>query len=353
MIRVSARRFQLGVASIVACAGSLAYGAPQAPPVVITPSIIDFGRVAPGSRHRAAFEIVNTGSAPVTIKSVVPSCKCTDVNQLAGTMIASGSKAILEATLDVPTTPGEKDAKVFLTFEGYAQPMMALMKADASLPIRATPAFVDALKKVSGGTILVTSEDRQPFTVVSAGGVAPVFEGFNPATDAPRASYTLKWNAPTSPCESMPLWWIVETDRPDCPLIALRIRHECTGSRADPTKADRFWFFPEPIVVAGRVPSGQSVSVPIVIEHYNSTGRGAVVRPDWSQVKSVKSLSPSLVASLEGTRPGNREDVAVLLKVSPAPGVDGLIYALVEVETASGTGSFAVVMQVPKVDGAR
>ncbi len=321
--------------------------AAQAAPILIDPPSIDFGRVQPGSKHPAKFAVRNIGSQPLTIKSVVPSCKCTDINALAGTVIAPGGSVELLATLDVPGTPGEKEAKVFLTFEGYGAPVMAMLKADATLLVRATPAYIDALKKgVTEGTLAVTATDGKPFRIVSAGGVAPVFEGFDSSMDAPRASYTLRWTASTAPCESMPLWWVIETDRIDCPLVPLRVRHECTGSRADPTKAVRYWFVPEPLGVAGRVAQGQSTLIPITIEHYNPAGRGAVVRPDWSKVIAVRSLSPQLSASLEGVRAGNKDDLAVMVRVAPVADVTGIVYGFIEIETATGRGAVAIAMQV-------
>lgn len=327
-----------------------AQGAPpqaaSTPPVVIDPPRVDFGRVQPGSKHPAKFAIRNVGSQPLTIKSVVPSCKCTDINALAGSVIAPGASVELLATLDVPGTPGEKEAKVFLTFDGYPAPVMAMLKADASLPVRANPAYIDALKKVSAGTVEVSATDGKPFLILSAGGVAPIFDGFDAAKDSPRASYTLRWTASTAPCESMPLWWVIETDRVDSPLVPLRVRHECTGSRADPAKAARFWFVPEPLGVAGRVAQGQSTLIPITIEHYNPSGKGAVVRPEWSQVLAVRSLSPQITASLEGVRPGNKDDLAVLVRVAPAAGVTGVVYGFIEIETATGRGAVAIAMQV-------
>jgi len=314
-------------------------------PIRIEPPIIDFGKVAPGAKLPGKFIVRNVGNQPVTVKSVVPSCKCTDVNLAAGTVIAVGGSVELTATLEVPRTPGEKDAKIFLTFEGFGAPQMAMLKADASLPIRAVPAFVDALKSVVEGTIALSSEDGKAFGILSAGGLPPRFVGFDPAKDPPQVAYTLRWVLPNTSCETMPLWWVVETDRADCPLVALRIRHECTGSRADPGKTERYWFFPEPLAVAGRLVDGESIVVSMVIEHYNPKGRGAIVRPEWSQVKSVRSLSPQITATLEGVRLGTKEDEAVLIRIAPAAGVTGIVYALVEIQTATGAGVFAVSMQ--------
>ncbi len=314
-------------------------------PVSIEPPLIDFGKVKPGSKLPAKFVIRNTGLDPLKITSVVPSCKCTDVNVLAGTVIAPGASVDLLATLDVPGTPGIKEAKVFLTFDGYGAPRMAMLKADASLPIRVTPEYIDALKSVVNGTIKVTSEDGKAFSILSAGGIAPAFVGFDATKDAPRESYTLRWTVPNTPCESMPLWWIVETDRVDCPLVAMRIRHECTGSKADPTKADRYWFIPEPLAVAGRLGPDESIVIPMVIEHYNPKGRGEIVRPDWSDIKRVRSLSPKITAKLEGVRPGNKDDVAVMIRITPTALASGILYVPVEIETATGAGVFAVSMQ--------
>lgn len=314
-------------------------------PVSIDPPVVDFGKVPPGSKLPAKFAIRNLGSKPITIKSVIPSCKCTGVNALAGSVIAPGASVELLATLEVPGTPGEKEAKVFLTFEGFGAPRMAVIKADASLPIRASPAYIDSLKSVVEGTIQVTSEDGKPFSILSAGGATPMFVGFDLAKDAPSAQYTLRWRVPNTPCELMPLWWIVETDRANCPLVAMRIRNECTGSAADPTKAARYWFFPEALGVAGRLCAGESTVVPIVIEHYNPRGKGAIVRPDWAEVKAVRSLSPQLTATLDGIRPGGKDDLAVLIRVSPTAGVNGVIYGMVEIETATGKGVCAISMQ--------
>lgn len=315
-------------------------------PVAVEPPQINFGKVKPGSKLPGKFTLRNLAPNAVTVKAVTPSCKCTDVSLAPGTVIPVGGSVEVAATLAVPTTPGEKDAKVFITFEGFGAPTMAMLKADATLPIRATPAFVDALKGTMTGLVQLSSEDQQPFRVLSAGGVAPSFVDFNAASDAPRSTYVLRWNFPNAPCEKMPLWWVVETDRADCPLIPLRFRHECTGVRADPGKEARFWFIPEPLLLANRVALGSSVVVPVVIEHYNPKGKGAVVRSDWSQVKSVRSLSPDLVATLEGTKAGTKDDVEVQVRVAPAPTARGAIYAPIEITTATGSAVVAVSMQV-------
>ncbi|MCH8835857.1 MAG: hypothetical protein IH925_07905, partial [Proteobacteria bacterium] len=69
--------------------------------------------------------------------------------------------------------------------------------------------------------------------IVSIDGRPPVFaDGFDPASGVPRSAYTVRWHVPPrsiDDCAGARLWWVVETDHPDCPILPLRIRHECTG----------------------------------------------------------------------------------------------------------------------------
>ncbi len=83
-----------------------------------------------------------------------------------------------------------------ITVAGYPGLVLANMVADVTQPVRAAPAFVDALKDKQEGVVHLASIDGKPFKVTSAGGRAPLFVGFdhrygsrrlraNPATDSP------------------------------------------------------------------------------------------------------------------------------------------------------------------------
>lgn len=316
------------------------------PPATVEPAERDFGVVPPGSTQRASFSIRNVGQAALRVAQVTPSCKCTNINLPVGSSIQPGATLEFTASLAVPKNPGEKDAKVFVVFEGFQAPLIAKMKADARLPVFATPSYVDALKGVSTGEITVSSRDGAPFRILSAGGAAPVF--VSPPTPEPQSTYTLRWSMAAPPAgQILPLWWVVETDRADAPLIALRVRHETTGVRADPTKDARFWFFPEPLVVAGDVPAGQAVELEVEIEHINTKGRGKVERPDWGQVTAVRSLSPLATASLVSVRPAGPTEAEVRFSFTPSPEAagKGALLLSVEVETATGKGNFPVAVR--------
>jgi hypothetical protein len=310
--------------------------------VVVQPESIAFGAVPPGSSHTGTFTLLNTTPAPVAVRAAVPSCKCTALTDIVGKSIPAGGSLKFDVTMEVPLTPGVKDATVQIVIEGLPRPLTAKLSAESVMPIRVEPAYVDALKGKSMGTVVASSADGSPFRILGVGGAAPQFVGFDPAADAPRAEYTLRWTAPSQPCESMPLWWVIETDRADCPLVPLRIRHECTGSKADPGRFAREWFFPEPIGIVGRVAPGSAAETVVPIEHYNPQARGAVQRPQWKDVVRVETRDPRAQAALVRTQAGARDQVDVRLSVTPAPTLRGYFAIPVEIVTATGTGTITV-----------
>jgi hypothetical protein len=310
--------------------------------VVVQPESIAFGAVPPGSSHTGSFTLLNATPAPVTVRAAVPSCKCTALTDIVGKTIPAGGSLKFDVTMEVPLTPGVKDATVQIVVEGLPRPLTAKLSAESVMPIRVEPAYVDALKGKSMGTVAARSADGKPFRILGAGGSAPQFVGFDPAADAPRAEYTLRWTAPSQPCEAMPLWWVIETDRPDCPLVPLRIRHECTGSKADPGRFAREWFFPEPIGIVGRVAPGSAAETVVPIEHYNPQARGAVQRPQWKDVVRVETRDPRAQAALVRTQAGTRDQVDVRLSVTPAPTLRGYFAIPVDIVTATGTGTITV-----------
>ena len=323
--------------------GSTPTGAPRIPDmVVLQPDSVSFGAVPPGSSHTGSFSIMNATGAPVTVKAAVPSCKCTALTEIVGKTVPAGGVLKFEATMEVPLTPGQKDATVQIVIDGLPKPLVAKLSAESVMPIRVEPAYVDALKGKSMGTVSARSADGRPFRILSVDGAAPQCVGFDPSGDALRAEYTLRWSAPSAPCEAMPLWWVIETDRADCPLVPLRIRHECTGSKADPGRFAREWFFPEPIGIVGRVAPGASAETVVPIEHYNPQARGAVQRPQWKDVLRVESRDPRATATLVRTQPGTRDQVDVRLSVTPGAGLRGFFAVPVDIVTATGTGTVTV-----------
>jgi hypothetical protein len=319
---------------------------PAAPSaLVVEPPEVNFGRVAPGTKHPARFVLRNAGAAPLTIASAKPSCKCTDVSPIEGKTIPPGGTLELTAALQVPKSPGEKDAKVMIAVVGSPGLVLAKMVADVTQPVRAEPAYVDALKGVSAGTVRLSSVDGKPFRVLSAGGKAPELVGFDPAKDAPRAAYELRWSV-SAMGAPLPQWWVVDTDRADCAQIPLRIRHETTGARFDPEQGKRFWFPPESVVLAGVAKPGVAVRLSTTIEHLNPAAQGRVTAPDWGKVTALSVPGGEGTAAMVSATPRGTDFVDIEFDFTPAAGRAGALYVPVRVTTPTGSGNVFVAVTV-------
>jgi len=315
------------------------------PSLVVEPPEVNFGRVAPGTKHPARFVLRNAGGAPLTIASAKPSCKCTDISPIEGKTIPPGGTLELTAALQVPKSPGEKDAKVMITVAGSPGLVLAKMVADVTQPVRAEPAYVDALKGVSAGTVRLSSVDGKPFRVLSAGGKAPELVGFDPAKDAPRAAYELRWSV-SAMGAPLPQWWVVDTDRADCAQIPLRIRHETTGARFDPEQGKRFWFPPESVVLAGVAKPGVAVRLSTTIEHLNPAAQGRVTAPDWGKVTALSVPGGEGTAAMVSATPRGTDFVDIEFDFTPAAGRAGALYVPVRVTTPTGSGNVFVAVTV-------
>jgi hypothetical protein len=323
---------------------------PGAPPasapsaaVTITPPLIDFGVVKPGTSNRGVFKIQNHGATTLRIESSFPSCKCTTVTDLAGKEIPPGGELELVATLDAPRTPGEKDAKVFVKIVDSPQPLIAKMQGDVRLPLVAKPAFIDALKGKLQGSVELSNPTGAPFRVISCDGQPPVFLGYDPSRDPPQASYRLRWDFSMVPEGKLQQWWCVETDAAECPIVPLRIRHETTGIRFDPKMDERRWFIPEGVVVAGRIAANQPMELELEIE--STVAQGKPQPPGWDAVRAVQSAEPLAEAEfISSERRGDHVRIKFRFKALK-PGA-GFIYAPMMVRTDTGAARFFVAATV-------
>ncbi|MEY2715030.1 MAG: hypothetical protein RIT24_1373 [Planctomycetota bacterium] len=320
----------------LASASAQAPAAPQQPsPIVVAPPVVELGAIEPGSTHPAKFTIINGGKTEITVVAATPNCKCTAISDVAGRKIAPGGTLELSASLAAPRAPGVKEAVVFLTFNG-APPAQAKIRGDVRLKVIAEPPYVDALKEVTSGTVKLRAADGKPFSITRSGGKAPVFVGFDPAKDQPRAEYEIRWDLSGLACEQMPLWWFVWTDRTDCSVVPLRVRDECTGSKHDQGRFARFWIVKESLVDAGRMHNGQPGTVEVELEHYNPPKRGAVEKPEWRAVTAARSLIPGVEVKFVSKRDVGVDGAMLTLEVTAAQG--GSFEGEIEIETATGKG---------------
>ena len=140
--------------------------------LLVSPGGFDFGTVAPNTVNQVRMRLTNRGAKPIAIIMASSDCKCTVPEELDGTIIAPGQTIPMTATIDMRAAPGPMESKVLLNFKSGREAMQhARIKftGEVAMAVRAEPAYVDARKGVTSGTVRVESMDGRPFRVVTAG----------------------------------------------------------------------------------------------------------------------------------------------------------------------------------------
>lgn len=333
--------------------------APQQPPhgppgsptnLQLDPPAIDLGRVAPASRHPVSFTLRNVSAQPLRILEAKPSCKCTTFDSLAGRVLAAGASLRLDATFDAPTVPGEKDAHIFIAVEGFQRPAIAIIRAKIVMPIESEPPYVDIRGGNLRSSVRVTAIDGKPFRIRSAGGAPPrLLDEKGAAVEPgmePQQRFVVLADFSKVPPDKLMQYWLIETDRDDCPIVPVQVRHEATGLKFDPTSAQRRWLFGESLVNAGRLDVGETYEGVVEITDYKPRGVETPPPPEWSDVRDVRSASPLATVELKG-KESRGGKVSLPFRFTPTVEAAGqCIYVPVVVTTATGEGRFYVAASV-------
>ena len=200
------------------------------PPLKVEPEVLDFGIVPPSVTKEGVVKLLNTGTKELEILTVQPSCKCTTLEDMSGRKIPAGGSIELRANMKAQSAPGRKGAEIKVLIDGYTQVVTVQLKQEVSLPVRVSPSYLNVVKgQPTKGRTIIESVDKQPFRICAVGGKRPNLVGFDPEKDQPRNQYILDWDFERDfvPGEAK-RYWLIETDREDCPLVDVFVRHEST-----------------------------------------------------------------------------------------------------------------------------
>lgn len=259
------------------------------PPVELVPPICDFGFVAPSAAPLKKVLIKNKSDKPLLILAAQASCKCTTTNDISGEEIPPGGEIELEASMKATSSPGAKKAEIKLLFDGYARVVNVQLLMEVALPIRVVPGYINAVEgQPQQGRMVFESLDKQPFRITGWHGREPKFVGWDPATDAPKNQYLIEYDVDDLKSGEKPLFLVVETDRADCPIVDVRLRHKDT--------------FPKPVLkmldyrhTIGRIEQGGSAELNFEISDL----------PESEPVVSIASSMPGAkIEMLETTKEG-------------------------------------------------
>ncbi|MBL9121440.1 MAG: DUF1573 domain-containing protein [Phycisphaerae bacterium] len=295
-------------------------------PVRAEPTKINFGIKSPGSTADSTVKLVNLLDRPVKILNAVPSCQCTGVD-ITGKEIPANGSIEFPISIKLSKAPVKKMADLKVMFEGFPRFVLRIeLEAEVAYPIRATPGFLDVQQQVNppmplSGTFTLAASDGKPFSVIAVQGGPPALIDFTPGTDAPRAAYTLRYDftaaADPNAGKFVPPYLIIETDRPDCPIIDLRVRHETT-------KISPKLKVHEYRSTFGRIAPGTSGEFDLEIENMKS-----------QRVTGIKSLSPQAVVELVDQVADDKGSVSIKVKVTPTAGATGLLFFPIEISAGA------------------
>jgi hypothetical protein len=298
------------------------------------PTEFNLGDVDPHSKHQITVSLTNPTSSAATIDRAVPDCACTTTEPLDGRTIGPGETIVFPVNFAARSEPGEKHAKLNIVIDGGRYRPVIQIAANIVMPIMGQPPYVDALENKTSGTVEIYSRDNQPFRIVSSNGAAPQLVGQS-GGGTPSNRYTLAWDVSPFAGPGMKLWWIVETDRPDCPILPLRIRHEWSGGKADPDRRARGWIMKEYLINAASIAPGKPVELEAVLTN-----------PNRQRITSVESLSSDAAISLISQQDVGEQESLVKLRFTPREGFAGLMYAMARFNSPTGHADCAVVAQV-------
>jgi hypothetical protein len=303
------------------------------PPLRLEPAVLDFGIIAPGKQAEGVCKLINTGTKELEVLTVQPGCKCTAINDIAGQKIPVGGSIDLKAAMTAQSAPGTKRADIKILIDGYTEVITLGLVNEVSLPIRVSPAYLNAVKdQPQSGRIVVESIDKQPFRICSIGGKKPNLVGFDMEKDEPRSQYLVDWDfARDFPEGVAPRYWIIETDRADCPLVDVFVRHESSLPRPSLKLTDYRHTF-------GRLEEGTSHEFTVDISDLPESER-VITAASSSSVARVELLSSEREGSI----------THVKLKVTPQAGTLGVHFIPFNLYTNSKQQNVAVWGQwVPK-----
>ena len=277
-------------------------------PIKAEPPAINAGLVEPGSTVKGDFKLLNTSGQPVTVLAARPSCTCTTL-ELDGKTIPARSSINVPVEMKVSSATGTKQAAVNIVFKGLNQIVQITLTAQVAYKIKGTPTpYIDAVAPENvTGTFGLQSIDGRPFNVVSVMGQKPVFVGFNPGSDAPRNNYTLRYDLRSYPCNAMPMYAIIETDHPECRILDMRIRHECTRFKPQ-LSLGQF------VANAGVIPVGGRGEFMMEIKNLGNAG-----------VSGVSTSTPEVAVRLVD-QVSDGTNVQCTVEVVPRQGVSGVLY---------------------------
>ena len=294
------------------------------PPIRISPGILNWGEVLPGSTSDGSVSLTNVGTQPVKIITVQPGCKCTTTTGLDGVIIAPGESRDLVASLDAQPSPGTRNVQIKILFDGYSKPLEINGTAVITHPVRVRPPYINAVDEANvTGTLMVNAGDQVPFKVLSVDGKAPRFVRKDMDQES-RVSHIISYDINDHIEEDgrFRRWVVVETDHPTAPLVEVLLRHRNSSLDVNPAFKQGAYHFN-----MGRVQPGNSVQLKHLTHNATSTGPIGMIVAEQEGI-NIEILSQEI--------DDESDDLSVELRVDISPDMaEGFYYFPIKIYAAN------------------
>lgn len=109
------KRYILAIAALLITSGLFAQQKTKSPDILFEEKTIDFGTIDEGDIQTITYKFYNSGTAPLLIKNVKPSCGCT-AEDYPKHPIMPGQSGTIKASFDSKGTGGQNVSKsLFVT----------------------------------------------------------------------------------------------------------------------------------------------------------------------------------------------------------------------------------------------
>lgn len=195
--------------------------------LVAEPSTVHLGVVPTGQAAVAQFTLINRGPKAIGIKSVTTSCTCT-VTELSTRELAPRQQGRLQARFVAGDVAGEQTADVRVSVRGQAEPLLLRLAATVDPLVVAEPAVIDFGRVGTGSvarSVTVRGTREEPVEIVGwrLPTAAQHVLDVHAAANRP-ANVQVALRQPVIGQLNQTL--IIETNRPERPLLAIPVRAE-------------------------------------------------------------------------------------------------------------------------------
>ncbi|MCA9282004.1 MAG: DUF1573 domain-containing protein [Phycisphaeraceae bacterium] len=306
------------------------------PPISLDPDLVDLGDMMPNTKKSGSLVMKNVGDKPLRILALRSTCACT-VPGIQSDTIQPGESITIELELDANSATGATLRYIMALIEGYTQPVQLIVQADVNYGVRTSVTYDPPDQARTADIELRSTDESVPFTVISAGGMAPKFlDGFDPVKDEPRTHYTIRQDFSMYSAEQLPRWFIIETDHPTAAVIDVPV----PNYELNPERLRHRFNLSESRLVLGRMEAGESVQRTV-----------RVLGGDLPPAEEFTFLVTHALEDLCGvsvSSSDNEEDgtLSLVIEVTPKPETRGVLFDRVSISWGGDTREIDIIGRV-------